>query len=253
MSRQRAQKSNSRGLFLAVPPVPTIADDLQSCYQAALGPLPTVAANATQNHRSLRSVGLDPNATEADVRAAYLRLVKRHHPDKNRGDKASEWIFKEVQSAYEILRDAKGVRPVGQQGPPPSPGDQAERDQRDGAEHDRRQQQHSERPEREKHRRWRQQQSQAAREDSPHAPTGHTTRKRSDAESTFRRTLRWGKWTVYCSNAFLWPSALAGLLEWLPDRVGVLVFGWMALGAWMLVWDFVLKGSIKAAVEQFRR
>ena len=80
-------------------------------------------------------------------------------------------------------------------------------------------------------------------------PTGHTTRKRSGAESTFRRTLRWGKWTVYCSNAFLWPSALAGRLEWLPDRVGGLVFGWMALGAWMLAWDFVLKGSIKDAVR----
>ena len=74
-------------------------------------------------------LGLDRNATEADVRAAYLRLVKRHHPDKNPGDKASEWIFKEVQSAHETLRDAKGVRPGGQQGPPP-PGDRAERDQR---------------------------------------------------------------------------------------------------------------------------
>ena len=180
-------------------------------------------------------LGLDRNATEADVRAAYLRLVKRHHPDKNPGDKASEWIFKEVQSAYETLRDAKGVRPGGQQGPL-APGDRAERDQRDGAEHGRRQQQ-----------------SQAAREHSPRVPTGHTTRKRSRAESTFRRTLRWGKWTVYCSNAFLWPSALAGRLEWLPDRVGGLVFAWMALGSWMLAWDFVLKGSIKAAVEQFRQ
>ena len=202
-------------------------------------------------------LGLDPNATEADVRAAYLRLVKRHHPDKNPGDKASEWIFKEVQSAYETLRDAKGVRPGGQQGPPPSPGDRAERDQRDGAEHDGRQQQHSERPEREKHRRWRQQESQAAREHSPRAPTGHTTRKRSRAESTCRRTLRWGKWTVYCSNAFLWPSALAGLLERLPDRVGMLALYWMVLGSWMLAldlaWNFGIKGSIKDAVEQFRR
>ena len=45
-------------------------------------------------------LGLSRGATEADVRAAYLRLAKKHHPDKNPGDKASEWIFKEVQRAY---------------------------------------------------------------------------------------------------------------------------------------------------------
>ena len=49
-------------------------------------------------------LGLDRGATEADVRTAYLRLAKKHHPDKNPGDKASEWIFKEVQRAYETLR-----------------------------------------------------------------------------------------------------------------------------------------------------
>ena len=40
-------------------------------------------------------LGLDPGARKAEVRAAYLFLVKKHHPDKNPGDKASEWIFKE--------------------------------------------------------------------------------------------------------------------------------------------------------------
>ena len=198
-------------------------------------------------------LGLDRGATEADVRAAYLRLVKKHHPDKNPGDKASEWIFKEVQSAYDTLRDVKGVRPGGQQGPPPSQRDRAERDQRDGTEHDRRRERHSERPEREEHRRWRQQQSQAARKHSAHARTRRATREPGRADSTVRRTLRWAKWTIYCSNALLWPSALAGQLEWLPDRVGGLVLAWMTLGACTLAWDFVLKGAIKNAVEQFRR
>ena len=94
-------------------------------------------------------LGLSRGATEADVRAAYLRLAKKHHPDKNPGDKASEWIFKEVQRAYETLRDASDARTAGQERPPraqedhartrrerqpPPAGDRAERDQRERAE-----------------------------------------------------------------------------------------------------------------------
>ena len=62
-------------------------------------------------------LGLDHGATEAEVRTAYRRLVKKHHPDKTPGDQASEWIFKEIQRAYETLRDAKDVRSAGQEQP----------------------------------------------------------------------------------------------------------------------------------------
>ena len=48
-------------------------------------------------------------------------------------------------------------------------------------------------------------------------------------------------------------GTLAGRLEWLPDLVGGLVFGWMTLGSCTLAWDFVLKGAIKDAVEHARR
>ena len=59
-----------------------------------------------REHRDPYEVlGLEPGATRAEVRAAYLRLAKKHHPDKNPGDKASEWIFKEVGRAYESLRE----------------------------------------------------------------------------------------------------------------------------------------------------
>lgn len=57
-------------------------------------------------------LGLGRGATAVEVRAAYLRLAKKHHPDKNPGDKASEWIFKEIQRAYETLRDANEARSV---------------------------------------------------------------------------------------------------------------------------------------------
>ena len=58
-----------------------------------------------RKHRDYEVLGLEPGATRAEVRAAYLRLAKKHHPDKNPGDKASEWIFKEVGRAYESLRE----------------------------------------------------------------------------------------------------------------------------------------------------
>ncbi len=195
-------------------------------------------------------LGLDRGATETDVRAAYLRLAKKHHPDKNPGDKASEWIFKEVQSAYESLLDVKAVSPGGRREPPPSRSDRAERD---GPEHGRRREQRSKRPDREEHRRRRWQQPQSAGKHSARVKTPHATRERGRADSTVRRTLRWAKWTVYGSNALLWPLALAGRLEWLPDLVGGLAFGWMTLGSCTLAWDFVLKGAIKDAVEQARR
>lgn len=55
-------------------------------------------------------LGLEPGATWEEVRTAYRRLAKKHHPDKNPGDKASEWIFKQVGEAYERLEIIHGTR-----------------------------------------------------------------------------------------------------------------------------------------------
>ncbi|RYG32639.1 J domain-containing protein [bacterium] len=43
------------------------------------------------------------NAPEKDIKAAYRKLARKHHPDVNPGDKASEAKFKEVSHAYEVL------------------------------------------------------------------------------------------------------------------------------------------------------
>ncbi|MYN67408.1 MAG: J domain-containing protein [Acidobacteria bacterium] len=58
---------------------------------------------ARQDHNPYDVLGLESNATRVEIRAAYLRLAKKHHPDKNPGDKTSEWIFKEIRWAYETL------------------------------------------------------------------------------------------------------------------------------------------------------
>lgn len=54
-------------------------------------------------------LGLEPGASWDEIRAAYRRLVKKHHPDKNLGDPASEWFFKQVNQAYELLQDIHGL------------------------------------------------------------------------------------------------------------------------------------------------
>jgi molecular chaperone DnaJ len=51
------------------------------------------------------TLGLSRGASEQDVKAAFRRLAKDCHPDRNPGDKAAENKFKELNEAYEALRD----------------------------------------------------------------------------------------------------------------------------------------------------
>jgi molecular chaperone DnaJ len=54
-----------------------------------------------------QTLGVDRNADADEIRKAYRRLARKHHPDLNPGDKASEDRFKTVQEAYDILSDPK--------------------------------------------------------------------------------------------------------------------------------------------------
>ncbi|MEK9677887.1 MAG: J domain-containing protein [Rhodospirillaceae bacterium] len=53
--------------------------------------------------RALAVMGLNYPVTEAEVKARYKILVKRHHPDANKGNKDAEERFKRVNEAYETL------------------------------------------------------------------------------------------------------------------------------------------------------
>ena len=53
------------------------------------------------------TLGVQRNASEAEITKAYRRLAMKHHPDRNPADKTSEAKFKETKEAYEILSDAQ--------------------------------------------------------------------------------------------------------------------------------------------------
>src|ERR1043166_3110536 len=52
-------------------------------------------------------LGVKKDAKPDEIKKAYRRLARKHHPDVNPNDKASEDRFKDVQEAYDILSDDK--------------------------------------------------------------------------------------------------------------------------------------------------
>ena len=52
-------------------------------------------------------LGVKKDAKADEIKKAYRRLARKHHPDVNPNDKASEDKFKQVQEAYDVLSDEK--------------------------------------------------------------------------------------------------------------------------------------------------
>jgi len=50
-------------------------------------------------------LGVNRNASEKEIKQAYRRLARKHHPDLNPNDKSAEAKFKEINAAYEVLSD----------------------------------------------------------------------------------------------------------------------------------------------------
>jgi len=54
-----------------------------------------------------RTLGLDPNATHADIRRAFRLLALRYHPDQNPDDPQAGEKFQLIQNAYKVLENPK--------------------------------------------------------------------------------------------------------------------------------------------------
>ncbi len=51
------------------------------------------------------ALGVKRDASQDEIRRAYRKLARKHHPDLNPGDKAAEETFKRVASAHDLLSD----------------------------------------------------------------------------------------------------------------------------------------------------
>ncbi len=52
-------------------------------------------------------LGVNKSAAPDQIKSAYRKLAVKHHPDKNKGDKAAEEKFKEASEAYHVLSSAE--------------------------------------------------------------------------------------------------------------------------------------------------
>src|SRR5436190_4105753 len=61
------------------------------------------------NHKKdyYEALGVKKSASAEDIRKAFRKLARKHHPDVNPGDKASEEKFKTISEANDVLSDPK--------------------------------------------------------------------------------------------------------------------------------------------------
>tara|TARA_R110002020_G_scaffold108281_2_gene251084 strand:- start:74583 stop:75521 length:939 start_codon:yes stop_codon:yes gene_type:complete len=61
-------------------------------------------------------LGLDNKATQADIKKAYRKLARKHHPDLNPNDAEAEKRFKQINEANEVLSDPEKRKKYDQYG-----------------------------------------------------------------------------------------------------------------------------------------
>lgn len=78
------------------------------------------------------TLGVPRGATEKDIRSAFRKLARKHHPDVNDNDPASEEKFKEINEAYTVLSDTDSRRKYDRYGDDWKRADQFDRGGRGG-------------------------------------------------------------------------------------------------------------------------
>lgn len=90
----------------AAPPRKLVIRPCVLCAAAA-GTYPPAVSNKRDYYEVL---GVERGADDAALKAAYRKLARAHHPDRNQGNAESESLFKEASEAYRVLADAEARR-----------------------------------------------------------------------------------------------------------------------------------------------
>src|SRR5205814_7273399 len=61
-------------------------------------------------------LGLDKNATQDDIKKAYRKLARKHHPDLNPNNKEAHKLFQQINEANEVLSDPEKRKKYDQYG-----------------------------------------------------------------------------------------------------------------------------------------
>src|SRR2546425_7988023 len=66
----------------------------------------TVSGDTMAKRDYYEVLGVQRGASDADLKAAFRKAAMQHHPDRNPGDNDCEHQFKEINEAYDVLKDA---------------------------------------------------------------------------------------------------------------------------------------------------
>ncbi len=61
-------------------------------------------------------IGVDKSASQEEIKKAYRKLARKHHPDVNPGDPSAEDRFRDINEAYQVLSDPEKRRKYDQFG-----------------------------------------------------------------------------------------------------------------------------------------
>merc|ERR1712121_438749 len=72
-----------------------------------------LVASLTKNY--YKSLGVEPNASDKQIKKEFRKLALKYHPDKS-SEPGAEEKFREIAEAYEVLRDPAKRRQYDQMG-----------------------------------------------------------------------------------------------------------------------------------------
>ncbi|KAG9315267.1 hypothetical protein JVU11DRAFT_4401 [Chiua virens] len=78
---------------------------LKNAYPPLVRALPPPALDMPAETELYDLLGIPPSASENDIKKAYRKKAREHHPDKNPNDPGAAQKFQEMAAAYEILSD----------------------------------------------------------------------------------------------------------------------------------------------------